>query len=302
MTSSFSFDATVSAASPTPSVPTTAPPRLLQGLRDLIPAYDGFVIDLWGVMHNGITPFPAAVEFLRTARAAGKKVAFLSNSSSIAAHVGAQLRQMGITDYDALITSGSLIAAALQTEHRAARALLIGGQEIFRQYQAPLTLVDEPAQADIIINAWYGEDEAAIAEWQQAMRQWHELALPMLCCNPDYVALTGDTPILCPGALAQAYEKLGGSVQYFGKPHRPAFTAAVQALELPNTARIAMIGDNLKTDIAGGVAYGLDTILVLDGVHGDDLPHDAKTIPAALTALFTAHGLFPTFAVPCLRV
>lgn len=253
-------------------------------------------------MHNGITPFPAAVEFLRTAKAAGKKLAFLSNSSSIAKTVGAQLRQMGITDYDALITSGSLIAAALQTEHRAARALLIGGQDIFRQYQAPLSLVDKPAHADIIINAWYGDDEAAIAEWQHDMQQWRDLALPMLCCNPDYVALTGDTPILCPGAFAQAYEKLGGSVQYFGKPHRPAFAAAVQALGLAGNARVAMIGDNLKTDITGGIAYGLDTILVLDGVHGDDLPENPNTFPTVLTALFGKHGIAPTFAIPCLQL
>lgn len=274
----------------------------MQGLRDLIPSYDGFVIDLWGVMHNGITPFPAAVEFLRTAKASGKKLAFLSNSSSIAGHVGAQLRQMGITDYDALITSGSLIASALQTEHRAAQALLIGSHDIFQQYQAQLTLVDEPANADIIINAWYGDDEASITEWRHDMQQWRDLALPMLCCNPDYVALTGDTPILCPGAFAQAYEKLGGSVQYFGKPHHPAFAAAVQAMRCPENARIAMIGDNLKTDIAGGIAYGLDTILVLNGVHGDDLPQNPNTLPTALTTLFGKHGLAPTFAIPCLQL
>ncbi|MBP7253913.1 MAG: TIGR01459 family HAD-type hydrolase, partial [Alphaproteobacteria bacterium] len=296
--------AMASPVSPTPSVPTTAP-RLLAGLREITAGYDGFLIDLWGVTHNGSAPYAGALAALQALRQAGKKIAFVSNSSSVAPNVAAQLTAMGITDYDVLITSGGLVAQALQENDPslwragfAGKALLVGDSSILAQYNAPLSLVREPAAAGLIINAWYGDSIVEVAAWQPEMPHWQRLGLPMLCANPDYDVVLPQGRLLCPGAFAAAYEAVGGTVHYYGKPYAPAFAAGRAALRLPPTARLAMIGDNLQTDIRGGRENGLDTVLILGGVHGAALGSAWGAMPSMerLTALCQKEGYTPTYA------
>jgi HAD superfamily hydrolase (TIGR01459 family) len=283
-------------------------PLVLTTALELLPLYDGFIVDLWGVTHDGVTPYAGALAFFVVARQAGKKLVFLSNSSSIIPLVAAQLRGMGVTDYDALITSGSLVADYLRSDAVkwrdgfAGKVLVVGDASIFAQYNAAVTIVNNPPQAGCIINVWYGDSETDVLVWQDAMQHWRDLGLPMMCCNPDLVAHTQGVPVLCPGTFAAAYEAIGGIVHYFGKPHAQAFAAAVQALGLPSTDRIAMVGDNLYTDILGGVQAGLDTVLVLDGVHREQVGGAAGAIPdnAALASFWRAHRLQPTYVLPCL--
>ncbi len=282
----------------------------MSGLREIVADYDGFLIDLWGVTHDGSAPYVGAVAALQALRQAGKKIAFVSNSSSVVVPVAAQLTAMGITDYDALVTSGALVAKALQTGDSSlwragftGKALLVGDGSILAQYNAPVALVREPAAAGLIINAWYGDGLADKAEWQAPMEQWRALGLPMLCTNPDYDVVLPRGRLLCPGAFAAAYEAVGGTVHYYGKPHAPAFVAGRVALGLPAHARLAMIGDNLHTDIRGGQENGLDTVLVLGGVHGAALGTEWGTAPTAqsLAALCQKEGYTPTYALPTLK-
>ena len=58
----------------------TAHPRLLNGLSELAPDIDGFVLDLWGVMHDGVQPYPGAIDCLEQIQKAGKRAVFLSNA------------------------------------------------------------------------------------------------------------------------------------------------------------------------------------------------------------------------------
>ena len=60
--------------------------------------------------------------------------------------------------------------------------------------------------------------------------------LMMLCANPDLVVHRGERLVYCAGALAQAYEELGGAVIYYGKPHRPIYDSALAAAGLAATA------------------------------------------------------------------
>ena len=82
--------------------------RHLRGLAPLAPAYEGFILDLWGVIHDGVRPYPGAVDCLRALRAAGKRAVLLSNAPRRAEPVREQLRAMGIEDalYDGVMTSG----------------------------------------------------------------------------------------------------------------------------------------------------------------------------------------------------
>jgi ribonucleotide monophosphatase NagD (HAD superfamily) len=91
----------------------------------------------------------------------------------------------------------------------------------------------------------------------------------------------------CAGALALAYEEIGGSVFYAGKPHRPIYEVALglaaklrggERLEL---SRVLAIGDAMRTDIAGAAAFGIHSLLVARGIHAAELRLEEGPLHAA---------------------
>ncbi len=278
----------------------------MTGLRQCAARYDGFLIDLWGVLHDGATPYDGAADALRQLRDAGKKIALVSNSSDATAIAAARLlleTGFGAELYDVLITSGGLVGTALRDDpalwlpRRQGRIFMIGAASLAMQYDdSELELVTEPKQAGLILNGWYGDAVEECAAWRDDMRHWIGLSLPMVCMNPDIDVVHLGGRNACPGAFAAEYEKLGGKVHYYGKPHVPAYRAAVAALQVPPEARLAMIGDNMLTDIKGGINFGIDTILIAGGVHREFLGQNWGALPSPekLTALCAAHGYAPT--------
>ena len=87
----------------------------LAGFSPLAARYDGFVLDLWGVIHDGVNAFPHAVDCLRRLRQANKRTLLLSNVPRPNAPVQAMMRHMGIADdlYTDLLTSGEAVRQAL---------------------------------------------------------------------------------------------------------------------------------------------------------------------------------------------
>ena len=126
--------------------------------------------------------------------------------------------------------------------------------------------------------------------------------------NPDLsVVLPDGSSGSMPGVIAEYYEQLGGHVIYFGKPHRPAFAAALELLG-PDVcpSRVLHIGDSLLHDIAGANAAGIDSLFVAGGIHHEELgipeagtasaetPIDLQ--PAMLQRAFGDRGVTPTFS------
>ena len=127
----------------------------------------------------------------------------------------------------------------------------------------------------------------------------------MLCANPDIVVDMGDTRLYCAGALAQAYEAMGGTALYFGKPHPPIYDLARRRLGEaggPSDPQILCIGDGIFTDIQGGIGEGLDTLFITGGLEADRFGTDAENPEAGLlTGWLTAQQLSPSFAMGRLR-
>src|ERR1035438_7335310 len=84
------------------------PPRLVSGLSELANDHDALICDIWGVVHNGQAPFPAAAEALRRFRKERGRVVLLSNAPRSARSVEDQFRRIGVDldCYDAIVTSG----------------------------------------------------------------------------------------------------------------------------------------------------------------------------------------------------
>ena len=118
-----------------------------------------------------------------------------------------------------------------------------------------------------------------------------ERKLWMLCANPDLLVERGRQLIPCAGAIALAYEELGGAVFYAGKPHRPIYEAALEAAAKAlgrevEPARVLAVGDAIRTDIAGARRFGLPSLLVARGIHAEELklgdgPALASTAPSS---------------------
>ena len=125
----------------------------------------------------------------------------------------------------------------------------------------------------------------------------------MVCANPDLEVIRGARRELCAGAIALGYEELGGEVRYHGKPHAEIYATGLAMIEMPAHARIAAIGDSLRTDIAGAAGAAIDGIFITGGVQGEELGADAggNVDPARLAAFCDAAGHRPTAALPVFR-
>ena len=142
-----------------------------------------------------------------------------------------------------------------------------------------------------------------VEDYEAQLRAAAGLGLPMICANPDLEVIAGGVRQICAGALARRYEELGGRVRYHGKPHAEIYGACLAALAGVEPARILAVGDSLRTDIAGAQAIGLDSLLVIGGIHAEELcvaEGEAPT-PENLAALCSRSGHRPTASVPLFR-
>jgi len=274
----------------------------ISGLSEIAHLYDGFIIDLWGVVHDGVTPYPGALECLRNL--AGRKTLLLSNAPRRAASAQTMLRTLGIADtlYGAILTSGEATWLALRDRtdpwfaRLGTRVYHLGPQRDRNVLDGlGLTIATTPENADFMVNTGPDDDSQNprdLATFIPELEACLKARLPMICANPDLVVHRAGVRILCAGALAQYYERHGGDVFSLGKPDPAIYRMALAMLDLP-PGRILAIGDSLHTDIAGAQQAGIDSYWVLGGIHWDAVAGD----PAAAAGLAAEAGLSPKFAL-----
>ena len=118
-------------------------PTFCSGLADLASRYRGFIVDQWGVLHDGGVPYPDALGCLAELRASGKRVVLLSNSGKRASVNRRRLAALGIGAdlYDALVTSGEATWHALAARSDLAFAGLgVGPREGRSRARRPLNI------------------------------------------------------------------------------------------------------------------------------------------------------------------
>jgi HAD superfamily hydrolase (TIGR01459 family) len=277
--------------------------RMLTGFAPLAARYEGFILDLWGVIHDGVAPYPGAVEVLARLRAAGKPAVLLSNAPRRAAAAQASMREMGIPDdlYTGILTSGEATHRMLRDRSdpffaALGRRVYHLGPERDRSVLDGLDLdrVALPAQADFVLNT--GPDDARdptdATLYDEELRACLAAGLPMVCANPDLEVVRGDKLVICAGLLTLRYEALGGMTRWVGKPDAAVY-ATVLAMLGVERARVLAVGDALRTDIAGAAGVGIDACWVLGGIHAGELHGDAGTAAEAARRA----GLDPVAAV-----
>jgi HAD superfamily hydrolase (TIGR01459 family) len=250
--------------------------RLIDGMRALMPAYDGFILDLWGVVHDGVAPFPGVLDCMGRLVAGGKRVVLLSNAPRRADDVIRRIAAIGVPAglYHGVMSSGE---EAWQYLHDRTdpfyaalgrRCLQIGSERDLEIREGlDLEFVAEPAGADFILNTGPAEWENTIEDYAPILAAARERGLPMVCANPDLVVIHDGKPALCAGALAEHYETIGGQVRWHGKPYPSVYDSCVALLGIAERRRLLAIGDSLRTDIAGAGAAGTASLLIAGGIH-----------------------------------
>lgn len=238
-------------------------------LSDVADRYDAFILDAFGVLNVGTTPIPGAVARMAQLRAMGKRLIVLTNAASYTrAEALAKYRALGF-DFTADEIVSSRDAAVSRLPPGLRWAAIAAAGDSFADIPADVTdLIDHPdalSRADGILFLssirWTPDRQARLTA---ALR---DTPRPVIIANPDIVAPREDGLTVEPGAFAHDLtDATGIACRYFGKPFPDAYDDALARLPGVPRHRIAMVGDTLHTDVLGGRAAGIGSVLVTD--HG----------------------------------
>ena len=247
---------------------------ILNSISGLARRYDAWLADIWGVMHNGVRPFPQAVEACRVFREGGGVVILISNAPRPRETVAVQLREVGVPAdcYDGIATSGD-VTRMLMAKYAGEAVFHLGPERDLPIFDGLRVTLGSVADSAAVVCSGLRNDETETPDdYAGLLAAFYQHRLPMICANPDVKVERGDMLIYCAGAIAEAYAKIGGKVIYAGKPHKPIYDLALALVMAKHGSavprhRIIAIGDGIRTDIAGAAAQKIDSIYVASAVH-----------------------------------
>lgn len=263
-------------------------------MRELSHRYPVWFVDIWGVVHNGVMPFAQTVSTLARHRKEGGTVMLVSNSPRSAKGVIEQLNDIGVRRdaYDDAVTSGD-VTQTLMRQVPSGKIYHLGPSRDLSLFDGISVKRLALEEADAVVCTGLVHDERETPEdYADLLAAIRARNLPFISANPDKIVRKGDRLIYCAGALAEAYEKLGGTVSMAGKPHAPIYDLALQkAFRLRDISierdDVLAIGDGPETDILGAANQGFPTVYVGGGVrdHAEDLDaelaHIRELVPTA---------------------
>lgn len=281
---------------------------VLKRAGDLLARYDVLISDVWGVVHDGLWALEPACEALMAYRERGGTVVLLSNAPGPSQQVAGLLdaKRVPREAWDRLVTSGDVTRALIAQSHHK-RAYHIGWQSDRAVFDGlDVTLVDED-KADIVVATELNDYRTETPEqYRPLLERFARRGLPFICGNPDLVVHVGEDLLPCAGALATIYEELGGSVAWAGKPYRPAYDLALAAAADARGGRsvepgkVLVIGDAVRTDLAGARLMGFDSLFIAGGIHRDETMRGGEVDPAGLAKVLDGLPVQPLAAMGAL--
>ena len=204
-----------------------SPLKHLTSVEELANRYDTFLVDQWGVLHDGQSLYPGVLDCLERLQVADKRVILLSNSGKPAAANRPRLEQFGIVPelYTGLVTSGDVARRKLErrefpfTPELGQRYLFLNSDDNPSLVTGlDLEPVDSVQAADFILLSGVRDDKDGLF-YQDILDQALELNRPIICLNPDRVRFSGGQFTFSAGAVAEAFARMGGIAHFIGKPH-----------------------------------------------------------------------------------
>ena len=244
----------------------------MDGFPQLDARYRVILCDLWGCVHDGYEPLPGVVERLRLWQREGRTVLFLTNAPRSAAAVRRQLDSLGI---DRDLFAEAVTAGGAGVAELSGRPVGFVGTPADREdLEASGLAVIEEGFSDLAC-AGLTAERPQVADFAEDLTRWRNQGVVLHCLNPDRVVIHGGERMVCAGAIADAYDALGGAVRWHGKPFPGIYREALRLAGNPDPAEVLAIGDGLATDMLGAARLGIDAIYVSGGIHaGERFPAD----------------------------
>ncbi|MEA2907129.1 MAG: hypothetical protein QOI12_4516 [Alphaproteobacteria bacterium] len=275
-------------------------PAFSHHFSTLASAYDAVLCDVWGVVHNGVAATPEACDALIRFRGQGGRVVLITNAPRPGEVVKGFLDKLQVPReaYDGIVSSGDVTRTVVA--ERAGQDVFHVGPErdlpIFDDLGVRLVPVE---RADFVVCSGLFDDTTETPEdYDLLIARMRARGLLMVCANPDVVVERGEHLVYCAGAIADRYAAAGGEVLYAGKPHRPIYEQAIEAVERlrgrpVDPGRVLAIGDSVRTDLKGAAAFGIDCLFVTAGIHAEELGGRERPDASALGEIFAAAGTYP---------
>jgi len=244
--------------------------KKLNHLEEVYRDYDTYVIDLWGVIHNGVRLNIKATEAVEKLVQNKKKVVFLSNAPRPSREVKKFLQQLNMKDQylKNIMTSGEAAMLALEKKKYGKFFYHLGPERddaIFFKIKENKTSLEKCNF--ILCTGLFNYHEGNLDYYKNLLRD--HTSKKLICTNPDLIVHKGDVEEYCAGTIAKIFESLGGETIYFGKPHKEIYRMCFSEKE-----RVVAIGDNLNTDIKGANDMKIDSIFISNGVHRSEFTEE----------------------------
>jgi HAD superfamily hydrolase (TIGR01459 family) len=275
--------------------------KIISGLSEIARDYDALVCDVWGVLHNGDRAHSAACAALKTFKETRGPVILLTNAPRPVSDVEELFVEkygVPLDCYDTIVTSGVATRDDLEQRTRQGRLKMLHlGPERDRGIYDGLNIetTDVDHAQIVMCSGLYDDDTEGPDDYAGLLATMKARNLTMICANPDWQVQRGGRLIYCAGVLANAYEKIGGDVVYYGKPKTEIYDYVRAAMK--GATKPLAIGDGMHTDIKGANAAGMDALFVADGVHGEDV---AELTAHHMEELFAKAGVHAKAAIRAL--
>ena len=240
--------------------------RELNHLSEVFNVYDTFVIDLWGVIHNGIKLNEKAIEVVHNLKKNSKKIIFLSNAPRPSSKVIDFLLKMKMEKQylSNVMTSGEAAMHAININKFGKNFFHLGPPRDTAIFQKVKDNVSTIENCDFILCTGLLDEQETDLDWYKRFLKKH-ISKKLICTNPDLTVHRGDKEEYCAGYIAKIFEELGGKAVYYGKPYKEIYEMCFKENE-----KVLAIGDNLRTDIKGANNLNKDCLFISDGVHRNE--------------------------------
>jgi HAD superfamily hydrolase (TIGR01459 family) len=278
--------------------------KSIDHIAQLSKQYDYYLIDLWGVVHDGESPYPNAITALKLIKKQGKKLLFLSNSPRRKEYEITKLSSLGIGRglYDNILTAGELLYQSferrIEEASKTGRYYIYIGESDHKNFLDSLnyqSTTDYDRASFVLITDLL--DEEYIDSTLAILEKANQYNLPLICANPDIMVVSqSGKEYFCAGLAAQKYQEMGGKIIYYGKPYKQIYEAAIKLLEVTDKSKILAIGDSLTTDILGANNFGIDSLLIASGILNKYLLQtDNQICIDSLSSLCQTYQAYPTY-------
>ncbi len=240
-----------------------------EGISSIVDKYQLFYVDLWGVVHNGVSLHIEAIKVLQEISKRKKNYILLTNAPRPNYAVKSFLEKLGMEKEirDHVFTSGEAALIYLKKNLSDNFFFHVGPPrdfDLFKNF--------EDMKSENIENCDYILCTGLFDDYDQDLKYYKDLfekniQKKMICTNPDLIVDRGNTRELCAGSVAMVFEKMGGEVVYFGKPYPEVYNLSTDN----KNKKILAIGDNLNTDIKGANLLNYDSLLISNGIHKNEI-------------------------------